>query len=269
MMKRFIPIIRVLIAIAVNVAMFAAIALPIAKYMRPAIGPQTPWFAWMLAFLWQPLMGLQGILFHRWVDKRPLRELPIGFDPQARRAALWGALFGPGLLFAYVGITQGTGVATWHWNPSFVPSATILAALLTAMAGLGEEFFFRGYILRTLREYGPVASVLLSSVIFAAAHMITGRVALLDQLALLLHGIFFAVLSLRTKSLWPGVITHFTYNLFTSLVWTGDANTAVLTFDGALGWTKWAFKAAMVIPLFLMVYLVYRKRSEEGAQDAA
>lgn len=267
-MKRLMPIIRTLLAVAVNVALLAIIALPIAKYIRPALGPQTPWFAWAIAFCWQPIMGLQGILFLRWVDKRPLSELPLGFDRKARYAAIGGALLSVGLLFAYVGITEMTGVAAWHWNDSFVPVPTLLAALLTGMAGFGEEFFFRGYILRTLSEYGPRASVIISSLVFALMHMITGRVAPLDQLALFLHGLLFAVMAQRTKSLWPGLITHAAYNFFTSLVWTGDAHTALLAFDGALGWTKWAFKGAMVIPLFLMVWLLYRNKKNTQAQAA-
>lgn len=268
-MKRYMPIIRTLLAVAVNVSLLAAIALPISSFLRPSPGPQTPWFAWLIAFCWQPVMGLQGILFFHWVDKRPLSELPVSFDRRARQSAIWGALLSIGLLFAYVGITHITGVATWRWNDGFAPTATLLAALITAMAGFGEEFFFRGYLLRTLGEYGPRVGLISSSLVFALMHMITGRVAPLDQLALFLHGLFFATLAQRTKSLWPGVITHFVYNFFTSVVWTGDPNTALLAFDGSLGWTKWAFKAAMVIPLFLMVWMLYRKTEKKQLQKAS
>jgi membrane protease YdiL (CAAX protease family) len=90
-------------------------------------------------------------------------------------------------------------------------------------------------------------------------HMLVGRVSPLDQFALFLHGLLFAILAQRSRSLWPGVIIHFVYNGLTSLVWSGSSSTALLAFDGSLGWTKWAFKAAMVVPYLLLVWYIYRK----------
>lgn len=69
----------------------------------------------------------------------------------------------------------------------------------------------------------------------------------------------FAVLAKRSKSLWPGMVIHSVYNAITSLVWTCDANTALLLFDGQLGWTKWLFKAAMAVPYLLLIGSIYRK----------
>jgi membrane protease YdiL (CAAX protease family) len=140
---------RVILAITVNVALLAAIAMPIRSYISPP-GPHTPWFAWCVALTWQPVMALQALFFFRWVDRRPLRELPLGFGRRARSAALWGAVLSIGLMAAYIGLTELGGLATWHWNAGFAPAATVLTALLTAMAGLGEELLFRGYLLRTL-----------------------------------------------------------------------------------------------------------------------
>lgn len=257
-------VLRVILMLLLNVAMLLALALPIYAYVNPAkpVGPETPWFAWAIMFLWQPIMALQGVIFYRWVDRRPLAGFPLRFDGLARRAALWGTVLTVALMAAYVGLTQVAGVADWHWNAGFVPSAMILSALLTASAGFGEEFLFRGYLMRTLAHYGPRASALISSVIFALVHAITGRVHPLDQFALFLHGYFFAVLAQRTKSLWPGVTLHFVFNLLTSLVWTGSDTNALLDFDGSLGWTKWAFKAAMALPYLLLIRSLAKSRTE-------
>ncbi len=253
---------RIVLLYGINLVMLAALVLPIRQYVQP-MGPQTPWFAWAIALAWSPVFMLgQAMISYRWIDRRPLSELPLGFDRKAAQTAVWGSLLALALLLAYVGITQVTGVTTWHWNPGFAPAATILAALVTASAGIGEEFLFRGYVDRTLGHYGPKVSAILGAAVFAIAHMFTGRVNPIDQLALFLHGYLFVTIYRRTKSIWPSLIIHFVYNGLTSLIWTGDANTALLGFDGSLGWTKWAFKAAMVIPFFLLVRVIYGKERD-------
>lgn len=260
------PLLRVLLALVLNVAMLAAIALPIKTYIAPP-GPHTPWFAWLIALTWQPLMALQGLLFFRWVDRRPLSQFPLRLDGRARQAALWGALLSAAMLLAFIALTSWTGVTIWRLNPGFQPAATLLTTLMLASAGLGEEFFFRGYVIGTFGYYGPRAAVILSAVVFALMHMVVGRVAPIDQLALFIHGIFFAILAQRSGSVLPGMIIHAVYNGLTSLVWSGDAATAILLFDGQIVTLKWAFKAAMVLPYLLMVWAIYRpKRLFSGPQ---
>lgn len=149
-----------------------------------------------------------------------------------------------------------TGITTWSWNGNFALSSMVLTTLVTAAAGFGEEILFRGYLLQTLSHYGTRTAALVSSIIFAMVHMLTGRVDPLDQLALFLHGYMFAVMTQRTKSIWPGLVIHFVYNGLTCLVWMGSAESSLLLFDGSLGWTKWAFKALMVVPFLLAARLL-------------
>lgn len=254
---------RVTLMTLVNVALVAAIALPILAYVAPP-GPHTPWYAWVIAFTLQPLFVVQAILFTRWVDRRPLTDLPVGFDGLARQTALWGVLLTVGLMAAFIGLTQATGITSWSWNTAYAPAATFLAALLAASAGLGEEFLFRGYLLRTLSKYGPRAAAILSSVVFALMHMIVGRFNPFDLVALFTHGILFAILTQRSKSLWPAVIIHAAYNFLTSVVWSGSETTALLAFDGSIVAAKWLFKASMVIPYLAMVWWICRKRARSG-----
>lgn len=252
---------RILLVVAVNVGLLAALVLPIRQHVQP-MGPQTPWFAWTIALLWSPIMALQALVFHRWVDGRPLSEFPLAFDHKARKAAVLSSVLALALMLAYVGLTQVTGVTHWRWNAGFDPLSTLLTTLVVASAGLGEEFLFRGYVMRTLGHYGPKAAALLSSVVFALMHMVTGRTSPLEQVSLFLHGYLFAVLFRRSKSVWPGLVFHFVYNGLTSVIWSGGTDTALLSFDGSLGWTKWAFKGAMIIPCLLLVRWIYGKKED-------
>ncbi len=73
-----------------------------------------------------------------------------------------------------------------------------------------EETFFRGFLFQGFRErYGWVNAMLLSSAIFAAAHL--DLVALLPTFIL---GCLLAYMYQRSNSVWPGIILHFLVNSF-------------------------------------------------------
>lgn len=71
-----------------------------------------------------------------------------------------------------------------------------------------EEIFFRGFLFQGFRQkYGWVGAMLLSSAIFAVAHL--DPAALIPTLIL---GLMLAYLFHRSNSLWPGIILHFLVN---------------------------------------------------------
>jgi membrane protease YdiL (CAAX protease family) len=73
-----------------------------------------------------------------------------------------------------------------------------------------EEIFFRGFLFQGFRQkYGWISAMLLSSTIFAAAHL--DPVALIPTFVL---GLVLAYLFQRSNSLWPGIILHFLINGF-------------------------------------------------------
>jgi membrane protease YdiL (CAAX protease family) len=77
-------------------------------------------------------------------------------------------------------------------------------------APLVEETFFRGFLFQGFRaRYGWQAAMLLSSAIFAAAHL--DLVALIPTFIL---GNVLAYVYHRSNSIWPGVILHFLVNAF-------------------------------------------------------
>jgi len=71
-------------------------------------------------------------------------------------------------------------------------------------APIVEELFFRGFLFQGFRQkYGWVKGILLSSVIFGAAHL--DPVAFIPTAIL---GVLLAYMYHRTNSVWPGVILH-------------------------------------------------------------
>lgn len=81
---------------------------------------------------------------------------------------------------------------------------------LVVFAPMTEEFIFRGYLLhRWTKKWGLWAAIVLSSVLFGALHP--------DSLGAAFTGFVFAILYLRTQSLWAAIIAHALYNLTTWL----------------------------------------------------
>jgi membrane protease YdiL (CAAX protease family) len=78
------------------------------------------------------------------------------------------------------------------------------------LAPLVEEIFFRGFLFQGFRaKYGWASGMLLSSAIFAIAHL--DPVSLLPTFIL---GNLLAYLYHRSNSVWPGVILHVLVNTF-------------------------------------------------------
>lgn len=255
---------RIVLMVLVNIALLAAFLLPVLQYVNPP-GAHTPWYAWVISLAWSPVMALQALFWQRFVDKRPLAELPWRWDGSALRVTLWGSLLTLVLMAGFVGLTALTGLATWRWNASVLPVTSVLYTLLVAMAGIGEEIMFRGYLMRTLGHLGARKTAVISSLVFAAMHMTTGRINPLDLLALFLHGYLFAVMAQRTKSVWPSMIIHFLYNGLTCLVWANHVEVSPLLFDGDVSAAKWVYKAAMVIPYLLLVWVLFRNEERASA----
>ncbi len=116
--------------------------------------------------------------------------------------AVYGAL-----LYAFGIETQGQQVIRLFAQ---LDSPIWLFIVGAIVAPLVEEIFFRGFLFQGFRQkYGWVTAMLLSSAIFAAAH--------LDPVAFIpvfLLGNVLAYVYHRSNSVWPGVILHFLVNTF-------------------------------------------------------
>ncbi len=83
-------------------------------------------------------------------------------------------------------------------------SLPLAIALVGIWGPIGEEVFFRGFVLSGLRNrFGLKTSVLLSSVLFGAVHVAPGAI-----IPTFFLGLAFAFIYVRTKSLWPVIFAH-------------------------------------------------------------
>lgn len=70
-----------------------------------------------------------------------------------------------------------------------------------------EEIFFRGYILENLREAGDIFAIIFSGLFFALFHL-----SLSQFVFQFICGIVFAIIKIKSKSIIPSIIAHFSNN---------------------------------------------------------
>ena len=101
--------------------------------------------------------------------------------------------------------------------PDDVLGSGLQRLLSTLVIGLWvpftEEAFFRGFVLAGLiAPLGATRAAVVSSVIFAVAHLTIGTLV-----PIFVTGILLAWLYLRTRSIWPPIIAHAAQNLLALL----------------------------------------------------
>lgn len=215
--------------------------------------PALPWSAIAMPVV---LAGLGLFLAGRGWPRRgaEARRALVPLAPVSRQAWLWSLAAGLASVAALAGLWSVFGSLV-RTAPNLLPDArgvplwTALPMLLVGItaAPLTEELAFRGYAMGLLRRhFGVVATLVISSLMFAAAHLTQGLYP--TKLAVyFLFGLGLAVIVWRTGSLLPAMVVHSIGDLtFFTCVWPQDAARRLVTEGGADA----GFYAAAAITLF-------------------
>jgi membrane protease YdiL (CAAX protease family) len=131
-------------------------------------------------------------------------------------------LVGPGLQMT---IVAGLYVATTLLLARGARSTGKIPDVWILFVPITEEILFRGLILGALEiAYGPVRAVVISSLFFGLWHLknvfwLTDYHLIRQMLYTgLMFGPITAILGLKTRTIWPGVILHYLNNLLIGLI---------------------------------------------------
>ncbi len=161
----------------------------------------------------------------RWLDRRSFGSLGLPLDREALRELLFGvgvtALI-MGLIFIVEAAAGWLRVQGFLWQRQTWGAVLRLcgqALIFWALVAWSEELFFRGYLLINLRDgLGTRWAVILSSVLFAAAHYRNPHMNWAALVGLILAGFFLADGWLTTRRLWLPLGLHLGWNLFEGTV---------------------------------------------------
>ncbi len=165
--------------------------------------------------------------FDRWVrvpsapDRMGLaRAIPFGLA-----LGLGGLLYG--FACAWIG---------GHTVPAETTVATNLALMLVGGGVIlfqtaAEEIFFRGWFQPIVsRGWGEIAALTVTSIAFAALHIFSGARDPLSFLNLVLAGLFFGLLAIRTRGIAAPIAAHFAWNGSEQLMVGLDPNPGIGAF---------------------------------------
>jgi membrane protease YdiL (CAAX protease family) len=156
-----------------------------------------------------PIAIVLGLLFVRWAGwwDSIWRETPTPRETPHRR---W--LIAIPVLLVLVPLGQVWSVPWADRAVSFI----LIAAVGTLLVGLGEELYFRGILLVSVRErHSELVTTLTTAFVFAIAHVLSSfwhgvpLAAIGFQVAvLLMNGILYYWVRRVTGRLWVGVLVH-------------------------------------------------------------
>lgn len=196
-----------------------------------------PVSAILFVFVWMaPVMVSATLVMLRKLDHRPLASigvrLPDGGLAAALREAALGAAVAVGVLVLWLGTAgvlgtvrpDGVGKAFWHgpaWLSGGAGAVVVLvlyAIGFVVQAGL-EEWVFRGYVYRALRERWSWATVAgATSVAFGVLHLWNPDVEMAALVNTFLLGFAFAASVEACGTLWPAIAAHAAWNFTMSVV---------------------------------------------------
>lgn len=168
---------------------------------------------------------LSVYLARRFLDRRSFVSLGLKWDSQA----IWDLTFGIGLSGLLMGLIYlvewGAGwlsFETFAWeslSTADVVFGVVSMAIVFVIVGWTEELISRGYWLQNLSTgLNLFWGVLISSILFALAHMGNPNVSWVAILGLVTAGIFLAYGYLRTSQLWLPIGLHIGWNFFEGTV---------------------------------------------------
>lgn len=239
-------------------------------------GPAIPWavaaMALVLWLMWQYLGGKGWPQRTSETRRRHLRANPISGQVWAW-AMLAGVLSIVALTGYWIVMTQLVKMPGNMLLPDFSRLPLLTAVLVVVMASLvspiTEESGFRGYCQVILEgEFRGVVAVLISSVLFALAHLTQGFFWP-KLLVYFLVGVVFGAMAYLTDSILPGIAVHIIADLtFFTLVWPYDT-TRQLVWNGGADLWFWIHTLQAIIFTVLAVIAFKRLASLRDHVHAA
>ena len=176
-----------------------------------------------LAVLSMPILVVYA-LHVRFVQRRAVADLPPRFlaGDLLEGLLIAGTVMGLSAGFlSLVGDLVVTGVAGWSHGVA-------MTACSALFAGVAEEVFFRGLLMRLLEQMGGTwAALVVTSVLFGCAHAGNSHVSLAGILGTSGLGLLLGAAYLATRRLWLPIALHAGWN-FTMAGVFGVANSGLL-----------------------------------------
>lgn len=177
----------------------------------------SPWTAGLANFwLTMSLAATTLISWSLWHDRK---ELGVLYGFKARWIAV--GLAAAALLYLVFFVGDRVSVLLFEFSKPQVAgiystksqaSPALIGSLLLLLIGPAEEIFWRGFAQRRMQQrFGAWRGFLLTTAVYSLVHIWAFNFMLL--MAALICGLFWGLMYLKYKSVWPGLISHAVWDL--------------------------------------------------------
>ncbi|ERI91646.1 CAAX amino terminal protease family protein [Clostridiales bacterium oral taxon 876 str. F0540] len=157
------------------------------------------------------------IIMLKAVDKKSFRNIgltSIGIDFKDFGAGLLFGAISFTAIFIVLLLTKNISLQNSLGSPKF-SSYTCWGIGLFILVGFKEELLSRGYSITALNQMKrPWLSILISSLMFSALHLLNPNVKALGLINIVFVGILFGYMFVKTNNLWMPIGYHITWNYF-------------------------------------------------------
>ena len=166
----------------------------------------------------------------------------VGFKRHRRwlRDFALGSLMGAASLAIAVGIAAGVGALTFDVQTrgfAALARGFVITSLFFVVAGATEELVFRGFPFQALaHNQGGAIAVVITSLLFALAHVTNPSASVLSSINTFLAGIWLALACLMTRSLWLATALHGSWNF--AMVFVFGLPVSGMTPLSQMSWLK-------------------------------
>jgi len=212
-------------------------------------------------------------------DKKLLRDLGLKNIERNKHYIVMGLILPIITMFlvAFILVVSGNG----YYSNDFSKKSMfhfLISIPYFVFVGFNEELLFRGYIFQRLIEgFGKLFSVILLSVLFGLAHYFNPHINFVSLINIVLAGILFSLMYIKTYSLWLPIAFHFSWNFSEGMLF-GFPVSGITLFNQFISFhptgntflTGGSFgpEGSLTVTIFLLILIFYFfKKSDEKCEE--
>ena len=154
-------------------------------------------------------------------EKKSFKSIGLTSIKKGYKDLVIGLLFGiASISFVFFMLLGTKNITVTNPSKPYFSSYAVIGLIIYVFVGIGEELLSRGYCITALNQMKkPWLSVVISACIFSSLHFFNPNVKPLGLINIILVGVLFGYMYVKSGNLWMPIGYHITWNYFQGSVY--------------------------------------------------